>query len=201
MIKQFQAGLSKFFTKKWIPIIILLVICFVLISYSSNKGMVLDRMTDYGAGTGSARSVPVIDSKLGSASMLAQVQPAQPLPMNKSTGAGAAGSGAGASAGASTVASSNYSQQQVANPSDLLPSDKNSQWAALNPAGGNVAIPDLLQAGYHIGLDTIGQTLKNPNYQLRSDPIIEKKDIGPWMQSTIEPDFGRVPLEVGYGQR
>lgn len=201
MIKQFQAGLSKFFTKKWIPIIILLVICFVLISYSSNKGMVLDRMTDYGSGTGSGSSVPVIDSKLGSASMLAQVQPAQPLPMKNSAGAGAAGSGAGASAGASTVASSNYSQQQVANPSDLLPSDKNSQWAALNPAGGNVAIPDLLQAGYHIGLDTIGQTLKNPNYQLRSDPIIEKKDIGPWMQSTIEPDFGRVPLEVGYGQR
>lgn len=198
MIKQIQAGLSKFFTKKWIPIIILLVICFVLISYSSSKGMVLDRMTDYGSGTGSGNSVPIIDSKLGSSSMLAQVQPAQPLPMNNSAGAGA---GSGAGAGASTVASSNYSQQQVANPSDLLPSDKNSQWAALNPAGGNVAIPDLLQAGYHIGLDTIGQTLKNPNYQLRSDPIIEKKDIGPWMQSTIEPDFGRVPLEVGYGQR
>ena len=198
MIKQIQAGLSKFFTKKWIPIIILLVICFVLISYSSSKGMVLDRMTDYGSGTGSSASVPVINSQLGSASMLGQVQPAQPLPMNNSSGPGA---GSGASAGASTVGSSNYAQQQVANPSDLLPSDKNSQWAALNPAGGNVAIPDLLQAGYHIGLDTIGQTLKNPNYQLRSDPIIEKKDIGPWMQSTIEPDFGRVPLEVGYGQR
>jgi hypothetical protein len=87
-------------------------------------------------------------------------------------------------------------------PSDLLPKDSNSQWASLNPISqGNVAIPDLLQSGYHIGLDTIGQTLKNPNYQLRSDPIIEKKDTGPWQQSTIEPDYGRVPLETGYGQR
>ena len=89
----------------------------------------------------------------------------------------------------------------MANPSDLLPSDKNSQWANLNPSGGNVAIPDLLQAGYHIGLDTIGQSLKNANYQLRSDPIIEKQNTGPWLQSTIEPDYGRIPLEVGYGQR
>ena len=91
--------------------------------------------------------------------------------------------------------------QSVASPADLLPKDQNSQWASLNPVGGNVALPDLLQAGYHVGLDTIGQTLKNANYQLRSDPIIEKKDIGPWLQSTIEPDIARVPLEIGYGCR
>jgi hypothetical protein len=93
-----------------------------------------------------------------------------------------------------------YSSHAVANPSDLLPSDKNSKWASLNPVNqGNVNTPDLLQAGYHIGLDTIGQTLKNPNLQLRSDPIIPKKEIGPWNQSTYEPDLMRVPLEVGCG--
>ena len=57
--------------------------------------------------------------------------------------------------------------------------------------------PDLLQAGYHIGLDTIGQTLRNANLQLRSDPIIPKTVVGPWLQSTIEPDIARVPLEIG----
>jgi hypothetical protein len=41
--------------------------------------------------------------------------------------------------------------------------------------------------------------LKNPNLQLRSDPIIPKKEIGPWNQSTYEPDLMRVPLEVGCG--
>ena len=95
-----------------------------------------------------------------------------------------------------------YTEQNVAVPSDLLPTDANSKWAALNPVNqGGVAMPDLLQAGYHIGLDTIGQTLRNPNYQLRSDPIISKSDTGPWNQSTIEPDVGRVPLEIGQGPK
>lgn len=93
-----------------------------------------------------------------------------------------------------------FALQPVANPSDLLPKDANSQWSALNPAAmnqGDILMPDLLQAGYHIGLDTIGQTLRNPNLQLRSDPIITKSDVGPWNHSTIEPDYARVPLELG----
>jgi Flp pilus assembly protein CpaB len=95
-----------------------------------------------------------------------------------------------------------YSMKASTNPQDLLPQDQNSQWAALNPVSqGNIAAPDLLQAGYHIGLDTIGQTLKNANLQERSDPIIPKTTIGPWNQSTIEPDLGRVPLEVGASSR
>lgn len=88
----------------------------------------------------------------------------------------------------------------AADPSDLLPNDENSQWSALNPNSmnkGDVLMPDLLQAGYHIGLDTIGQTLRNANLQLRSDPVIPKSLVGPWNQSTIEPDLGRVPLEIG----
>ena len=193
-MKQFQAGLSKFFTKKWIPILVLLVICFVLITYSSGKRSVLDRFGDYGSGTGSSPSNNMVtpsaisNNTMNSAPQL-PVQMNVPA-MNQNQPPMAAPSSA-----------SNYTNQAVANPSDLLPSDKNSQWANLNPSGGNVAIPDLLQAGYHIGLDTIGQTLKNPNYQLRSDPIIEKQNTGPWQQSTIEPDYGRIPLEVGYGQR
>jgi hypothetical protein len=62
-----------------------------------------------------------------------------------------------------------------------------------------VIIPDLLEAGYHIGLDTIGQTLRNANYQERSDPIIPKHDTGPWMQSTIEPNIGHTNFELGSG--
>lgn len=90
--------------------------------------------------------------------------------------------------------------QAVANPKDLLPADANSQWGALNPSAvnpGSIAMPDLLQAGYHIGLDTIGQSLRNANLQLRSDPIIPPAAVGPWNQSTITPDYGRVPLEIG----
>lgn len=86
-------------------------------------------------------------------------------------------------------------QEEMSDPNDLLPKDSNSQWASLNPiAQGNVAIPDLLQSGYHIGLDSIGQSLKNANYQDRADPIIAMKPTGIWNQSTIEPDLARVSM-------
>jgi hypothetical protein len=105
-----------------------------------------------------------------------------------------------AAAAPAQAAGAGYALQPVANPSELLPADGNSQWAELNPStmkGGDVMMPDLLQAGYHIGLDTIGQSLRNANLQLRSDPIIAKADVGPWNQSTIEADMARVPLELG----
>ncbi len=119
------------------------------------------------------------------------------------TGTDTAAPGASAAGPAVDVSMpSDSNAKAVANPNELLPTDANSQWAALNPVNmnqGSILNGDMLQAGYHIGLDTIGQTLKNPNLQLRSDPIIPKQDVGPWNQSTYEPDYGRVPLEVGYG--
>lgn len=188
--------MAKDFTKssmKWISIILLLIICGILITtYSSDKGRILDKMTDRGgyaapSVTSAPASVPATVMS-SSQNVTAPIMPASSsnVPTTNSTDGSSTG----------------YLMQPVANPSDLLPNDQNSQWANLNPLNGSVPIPvDLLQAGYQIGLDTIGQTLKNANYQLRSDPIIEKKDIGPWMQSTIEPDYGRVPLEIGYGCR
>lgn len=98
------------------------------------------------------------------------------------------------------TAPNGYASQSVANPSDLLPKDENSEFAALNPTSmnkGDVLMPDLLQAGHHIGVDTVGQSLRNANLQLRSDPVITKTNVGPWNNTTIEPDLGRVPLELG----
>jgi len=86
------------------------------------------------------------------------------------------------------------------NPADLLPKDTNSQWAQLNPAGkGDLANINLLKAGYHIGIDTVGQTLRNANQQIRSEPPNPQVNVGPWNLSTIEPDFMRPPLELGQG--
>ena len=90
----------------------------------------------------------------------------------------------------------------ISNPSDLLPNDANSQWAQLNPNGkGELANINLLKAGYHIGIDTIGQTLRNANLQIRSEPPNPQVYSGPWNQSTITPDFLRVPLEIGAGSQ
>jgi len=95
-------------------------------------------------------------------------------------------------------------QQQTSSasmsPADLLPKDTNSQWAQLNPAGqGDLANINLLKAGYHIGIDTVGQTLRNANLQIRSEPANPQVNVGPWNLSTIEPDFLRPPLELGQG--
>ena len=83
---------------------------------------------------------------------------------------------------------------------DLLPSGDaaNSDWAQTVPAGqGDVNSGALLNATYHYGIDTIGSTLKNPNLDLRSEPIIEKKSVSPWINSSYEPDLTRRPLEIG----
>ena len=86
------------------------------------------------------------------------------------------------------------------NPADLLPKDNNSQWAQLNPAGkGDLANINLLKAGYHIGIDTVGQTLRNANLQIRSEPPNPQINVGPWNLSSIEPDVMRVPLQLGQG--
>jgi len=92
------------------------------------------------------------------------------------------------------------SKSNMQNPSDLLPKDTNGEWAQLNPSGkGDLANINLLKAGYHIGIDTIGQTLRNANLQIRSEPPNPQLYVGPWNLSTIEPDFLRPPLELGAG--
>ena len=94
------------------------------------------------------------------------------------------------------------SQPNITNPSELLPKDTNTQWAQLNPSGkGELANVNLLKAGYHIGIDTVGQTLRNANLQIRSEPPNPQLYVGPWNTSTIEPDFFRPPLEIGSGQQ
>ena len=95
---------------------------------------------------------------------------------------------------------SSCSQPSIQNPAELLPKDSNSQWAQLNPSGkGDLANVNLLKAGYHIGIDTVGQSLRNANLQIRSEPPNPQLNVGPWNNTTISPDFLRPPLEIGSG--
>lgn len=94
------------------------------------------------------------------------------------------------------------SNQTVQNPAELLPKDTNSQWAQLNPAGkGDLANINLLKAGYHIGIDTIGQSMRNANLQIRSEPVNPQVNVGPFNNSTITPNFMQVPFEIGSGSQ
>lgn len=81
---------------------------------------------------------------------------------------------------------------------DLLPKNAaNSLWAQNNPAGqGDVKDQNFLTAGYLMGIDTQMSSLKNANLQLRSDPQVPKIPVGPWSQSTIDPDTSRRYFEI-----
>ena len=70
------------------------------------------------------------------------------------------------------------------------------------PTGqGELANINLLKAGQLSGIDTVGGTLRNANLQLRSEPPNPRSQVSPWLNSTIEPDLMRVPLELGCGQQ
>ena len=72
---------------------------------------------------------------------------------------------------------------------DLLPSEANSKWAELNPqCTGDVQDQNYLTAGYHVGINTVGQSLRNANLQLRYEPPNPQVPISPWQISTIGPD-------------
>ena len=91
-------------------------------------------------------------------------------------------------------------QANATKPGDLLPKDANSQWGHLNPSGGGgLEHVNLLKAGYHTGIDTVGTVLRNANLQVRSEPPNPTTRVSPWMNTTIEPDLMRVPLEIGCG--
>lgn len=83
-------------------------------------------------------------------------------------------------------------------PGELLPGDANSKWAQSVPAGqGELGDQNFLTSGHHIGVNTVGQTLRNANRQIRSEPPNPQVKVSPWLQTTIEADTNRRALEIG----
>jgi len=84
------------------------------------------------------------------------------------------------------------------NPDELLPGNAATKFAASNPqAGGELKDQNFLDAGFHVGVNTVGQSLRNANRQLRSEPPNPQVKVSPWMTTTIDPDTNRRPLEIG----
>ena len=89
-------------------------------------------------------------------------------------------------------------RQAVVDPAQLLPKDANNSFSKMNPGGaGDIQNVSLLKAGYHIGINSVGQSLRNANLQLRSEPANPQLNVGPWNQTTMGPDLSRRPLDVG----
>jgi hypothetical protein len=152
---------------------------------------------------GSNAAAQATDSSNGGGQSDSQIQcaaggnnyvPSQPLGQN---------SGNAAAGGAVTDTYGlppSCAKQQVVDPSELLPKDSNSEFSKLNPMGsGDLKNVSLLKAGWHIGINTVGQSLRNANLQLRSEPANPQLAVGPWNQSSITSDMQRRPLEIGCG--
>jgi hypothetical protein len=89
-----------------------------------------------------------------------------------------------------------YARDQI-NPSELLPKDQNSVWAQQNPMGnGSLKGKNFLSAGALIGVNTVGQSLRNANLQLRAEPPAPQVPVSVFNNSTIEPDLARRPIDV-----
>jgi len=90
-----------------------------------------------------------------------------------------------------------YPRDQLT-PSELLPKDMASIWAEQNPMGpGSLKGKNFLSAGALIGVNTVGQSMRNANLQIRSEPPNPQVAASIWNQSTISPDISHRPLDIG----
>lgn len=83
---------------------------------------------------------------------------------------------------------------------DLLPVYNDaSKFAKQNPVSQILKDQNFVEAGYHIGINTVIQSNKIPYLDLRSCPPIPKQEVGPWNQSSFEEPAGgkRRYLEIG----
>lgn len=90
--------------------------------------------------------------------------------------------------------------QDVLSAEDLLPkedADAIKQFKEDEAIGdGVLKAINFLGAGYHIGVNSVGQSLRNSNLQLRSEPPNPQSQVSPWLNTTIAPDLQRRPLEL-----
>jgi hypothetical protein len=98
-----------------------------------------------------------------------------------------------------TVEQNGSSQRDTLSPEDLLPGSlaPNNWDTPANPGG--LDGPNFLNPEHLVGINTVGQSLRNANRQLRSEPPNPQVKVSPWLQTTIEPDTNRRPMEIGGG--
>ena len=98
----------------------------------------------------------------------------------------------------STVPLTGGTNKDILNPNDLLPKDVNNSWASGLQPDNELKNVNLLTAGHHVGINTVGSSLRNANLQLRSEPPNPRvENLCPWNNSTIDADNMRLPLEIG----
>jgi len=83
------------------------------------------------------------------------------------------------------------------NSSQYLPKEVNDEWfeTDFTQAKYNLNDDKLINTNrYIIGVNTVGQSLKNPSYDIRGTIPNPKYTVSPWHNSTYEPDTNIKPL-------
>ena len=149
------------------------VLYVLLTSYSGAKGAMVDKAEELG-GTGGMAP-------------LAESGPYMSMPH------GVAGNAVGVAGMQSrTPASQQTYQETTLSSSELLPNGKvGADWAAVNPVGADdLKGQNFLQAGYHSNINIVGiaQTKRNQSYDIRSELPNPQSKVGPFLNTTIDPD-------------
>ena len=79
--------------------------------------------------------------------------------------------------------------------SNLLPKDDPQLDDSFSEFAPSLEGKNFIDA-YKFVFGSQSQSLRNPNLQLRSDPLNPQENVCPWMQSTIYPEQRR-PLDIG----
>ena len=185
--------LKKLLNNQTLMILAAIVVVCALYFYSKGFSMSMSGMENTSQASGATDSQGGMDdNNIQCAAGGNNFVPSNPLGQNS------------ANASASGTSTDTYglppscAKQQVVDPSELLPRDGNSEFSKLNPMGaGDLKNVSLLKAGWHIGINTVGQSLRNANLNLRAEPPNPRTQVSPWMMSTIDPDLARRPMSDG----
>jgi len=150
-------------------------------SYSTSKGALLDKAEELGG--------------LGTPGPLSEQGPSMGSPHAV---AGTAASVQGMQ-GRTPASQQTYSATSLSS-SELLPKGElGASFAAVNPVGAeDLKGQNFLQAGYHSNINIVGiaQTNRNPSYDIRTETPNPQAKVGPFLQTTIDPD----PFKATHGQ-
>tara|TARA_Y100000992_G_scaffold302494_1_gene276907 strand:+ start:2679 stop:3275 length:597 start_codon:yes stop_codon:yes gene_type:complete len=195
VLKKLMKGKNKFLNI--FLLLALVAVVGVLYKYNSQKSVLSDNMADFKADS----SAPA-ENLASAAVSSAPLEMAAPAVAPKDVGAVNLAENKDQFAAVKGLTSGNkptnvHTDKPVMDPKELLPSDNNNEWSSVMP-NNDLKNVGMLNAGHHVGINTVGSSLRNANLQVRSEPVIpQNKNIGPWNNTTIEADNLRRPLEIG----
>ena len=142
-------------------------------SYSSSKGALLDKAEELGG--------------LGTPGPLSEQGPSMGSP--HAVGGNAAS--VQGMQGRTPASQQTYSSTSLSS-SELLPKGEiGASLAAVNPVGAeDLKGQNFLQAGYHSNINVVGiaQTNRNPSYDIRTETPNPQSKVGPFLNTTLDPD-------------